>query len=152
MDQQSPEEQLEGFIERYNPEVAEQGRVALARMRELLPGAVAMVYDNYNALVVGFSPTPRPSDAIFSIALFPRWVTLCFLKGAGLADPHDLLQGEGKLVRHISLRDGVTLDSEVVLDLIERACAAAVPPFDDDPPGPLVIRSVSVKQRPRRPT
>jgi len=40
-----------------------------------------MVYDNYNALVIGFGPNDRPSLAIFSIVLFPRWVTLCFLQG-----------------------------------------------------------------------
>jgi len=38
-----------------------------------------MVYDNYNALVIAFSPNERPSDAIFSIALYPHWVNLFFL-------------------------------------------------------------------------
>jgi hypothetical protein len=31
------------------------------------PERFEMVYDNYNGLVVGFSPTERPSDALFSI-------------------------------------------------------------------------------------
>jgi len=39
-----------------------------------------MVYDNYNFLVIGFSPTERPSEAIFSIAMSPRRVSLCFLQ------------------------------------------------------------------------
>ena len=49
--------------------------------------AVEMIYDNYNWLVIGFSPTDRPSDAIFSLVLPPGRVTLCFLQGAGLPDP-----------------------------------------------------------------
>jgi len=30
-----------------------------------LRGATEMVYDNYNGLVIGFSPTEKPSLAIF---------------------------------------------------------------------------------------
>jgi hypothetical protein len=47
-----------------------------------LAGAIAMVYDNYNRLVVGFCPNERPSDAIFSLVLYPRRVGFCFLQGA----------------------------------------------------------------------
>jgi hypothetical protein len=48
-------------------------------MRKLVPGAIEMVYDNYNWLVIGFGPPERPSEAIFSIVLPPGKVTLCFL-------------------------------------------------------------------------
>ena len=33
--------------------------------------ALELVYDNYNALAIGYAPTERTSEAIFSIALFP---------------------------------------------------------------------------------
>jgi len=58
-----------------------------------------MVYDNYNALVIGFGPTERPSEAILSIVLYPRDVSLGFLQGAKLADPKKLLQGRGNQVQ-----------------------------------------------------
>src|SRR5579863_1981778 len=57
--------QLESFLDKYDPEVATFARRTLEKMRKLLPGAIEMVYDNYNWLVVGFSPTERPSEAIF---------------------------------------------------------------------------------------
>jgi hypothetical protein len=50
----SPESQLEQFIDRFSPEVAAQTRAVLKKIRERVPGAVQMVYDNYNALVIGF--------------------------------------------------------------------------------------------------
>ena len=62
-------------------------KAAVARMRKYVPDAVELVYDNYNALVVGFGPTERASEAVLSIALYPRWVTLFFLQGARLSDP-----------------------------------------------------------------
>src|SRR4051794_36251607 len=101
----SPEEQLESFIARFTPDIAAQVPVALEKMRSRLPGAIEMVYDNYNALVIGFCPTEKPSEAIFSIAVYPRSIALCFLQGAGLPDPDGLLQGSGNVARHLVLRE-----------------------------------------------
>ena len=84
----SPAAQLDAFLDKFTPDIAAQARIALRRMRARLPGAIELVYDNYNALAIGFSPTDRTSDAIFSIALFPRWVSLFFLmNGPRLRDP-----------------------------------------------------------------
>jgi len=147
----SPEDQLAGFIDRYAPEIGALARAALDRMRARLPGAVQLVYDNYNALAIGFGPSERASEAIFSIALFPRWVSLFFLQGASLRDPHRLLKGSGKVARHIVLETAQTLDEPAVRDLMDRALASAVKPVDNNGVGRLVIKSVSAKQRPRRP-
>ena len=63
--------QLNGFLAKYSPEVAALGRAVLRKMRQRLPGAIEMVYDNYNALAIGFIPTEHPLDAIVSVLLFP---------------------------------------------------------------------------------
>lgn len=147
----SPEKQLARFIAKYSPEIGTLARVALAKMRKRLPGAIQLVYDNYNALVVGFCPTDRPSDAIFSLVFYPRWVTLCFLHGVGLPDPNRLLKGSGSVVRHIVLHQPEDLDTPAVQELMNRALKRARVPMDESGPGRLVIRSVSANQRPRRP-
>ena len=51
-------------------------------MRKRLPTANELVYDNYNFFVIGYSPTERPSDSIFSIAARANGVGLCFIYGA----------------------------------------------------------------------
>src|SRR5262245_42391057 len=147
----SPTKQLDRFIDRYTPDIAAEARAVLARMRERLPGAVEMVYDNYNALVIGFGPTERPSEAIFSVVVFPRWVTLCFLQGAKVPDPQKRLQGKGKQVRHIRLNIADDLDTPGVRDLITRALEFAPKPIDGTGTGQLLIKCISAKQRPRRP-
>ena len=81
------QEQFEGFLSKYEPGVAAEAKKSLAKLRKLIPNAIEMVYDNYNALVVGFCPGMRPSEAILSIAVMPEWVSLCFLQGAKLPDP-----------------------------------------------------------------
>ena len=147
----SPEGQLDTFLDKYSPAVATLARACLARMRARLPGAVQLVYDNYNALAIGFGPSERAGEAIFSIALYPRWVTLFFLQGAGMPDPKQLLKGSGKVVRHIVLASAADLDQPSVQRLMAHALRRANPAIDPAAPGGLVIRSVSAKQRPRRP-
>jgi hypothetical protein len=150
MKKKSPEEQLAGFIAKYTDEIGDQARAVLDKMRALLPGAVEMVYDNYNALVVGFGATDRPSEAIISVVLFPRWVSICFIQGAKLPDPRGRLSGSGKQVRCIRLECAETLDEPAVRELIALAQEASPKPFDKTADRRMIIKSISAKQRPRR--
>ena len=151
MKTESAERQLDRFLDAYAPEVAQLARKGLAKLRKRLPHASEMVYDNYNALACGFGPSERVSDVIFSIALYPRHINFFFLQGAKLPDPDGLLQGEGSAVRHIRLEDEKTLDREDVKAMMATAMQMAKVPFDKDTKYKLVIKSVSAKQRPRRP-
>ncbi|MFZ1017728.1 MAG: hypothetical protein WAN39_07655, partial [Candidatus Cybelea sp.] len=112
-------QRLAEFVGRFSPDIARLARSALASMRTYLPGAFELVYDNAYALVVGFGPSERPSEALFSIAIYPRKVSLCFLYGARLADPERRLAGGGKQVRHIRLAGAQTLAERGIRALIE---------------------------------
>jgi hypothetical protein len=147
----SPERQLAGFLAKFTPEVSELAEAVLDKLRRRYPTALELVYDNYNALAIGFCPTERASDGIFSIALYPRWVSLFFLQGAALPDPAGLLKGSGKVAKHIVLPKLSMLDDPAVTALMSEAVARARVPFDPNGAHRLIIKSVSAKQRPRRP-
>ncbi len=147
----SPEAQLDAFLAKFTPEVERQARAVLGRMRARLPGAALLVYDNYNALAIAFGANDKLSGVVFSVALYPRWVSLFFARGVELPDPEALLQGTGKGIRHIVLKDIALFDNPAVEALIAEALARATPPIDQTKPGKLIIKSVSAKQRPRRP-
>jgi hypothetical protein len=148
----TPQTQLNSFLAKYNPEMRKLARAVLAKMRARLPGAFQLVYDNYNSLVIGFCPTEKPSEAILSIAVLPRWVSLCFLQSAGtLPDPKKLLKGEGKVARHLDLTAPGDFDNPAVQALIAQALKRSPKPIDPKASGKLIIRSISAKQRPRRP-
>ena len=148
----SPATQLAGFIAKFAPDIAAQIKAVRAKMRQRLPHAHELVYDNYNFFVIGYGPTERPSEAVFSIAAHARGVALCFLNGARLPDPKKLLRGEGSQVRSIRLPDATTLDHSAVEALIAAAIKSAPVPFDTAVRPRLIIRSISAKQRPRRHT
>ncbi|MGQ0559672.1 MAG: hypothetical protein ACT4OE_08835 [Sphingosinicella sp.] len=142
--------ELDALIDRCSPQVAALGRACLARLRTLVPGATQLVYDNFNALVIGFGPTGKPGHAILSLAFYPRWVTLFFFAGRFLDDPHGLLGGSGAKVRSIRIGDATTLDDPRVTALIAAAIDRAEPPFDPAAAAGLVIRAVSPNKRRRR--
>jgi hypothetical protein len=147
----SAEEQLASFLERYTPEICRLGEQAVAAMRRRYPTATVMVYDNYNALAVGFCPGEKASEAIFSIALYPRWVSLFFLQARGLADPEKMLRGSGTVARHIVLTSAADLKKPAIRNLMLDAEAIAKVSFPATGEGNVVIKSISAKQRPRRP-
>lgn len=146
------QQHLDKFLQKYSPEIEKLGHSAIAHLRKRLPGAVCPVYDNYNALAVGFGPEPKPSTLPLSIAFYPRWATLFFMFGSALPDPDGLLQGKGARIRSVRLVDGLrTLKSEPVDALITAAVLQAGWKLTPKAKGELVIKSSSAKQRPRRP-
>lgn len=99
--------------------------------------------------MIGYSPTERPSDAILSLVIFPKRVSVCFVQGKHLADPDGVLVGDGKQVRFIRLDAGAAiLDTAPLGALVAAAIAFGGEPFGGR--GRLVIRAVQKKQRPRR--
>ena len=144
------EARLTAFIEKFTPAMQKEIRSVRAAMRRRLPGAFELAYDNYNFFVIGYSPTERPSDAVFSIAASAKGVSLCFIQGAALPDPAGVLQGDGKQTRFIRLESAATLKRPEVEALVTAAIADAAAPFRKAAGGGLVIRSVSTKQRPRK--
>jgi hypothetical protein len=139
------------MIARYSPEVAAQLRRARAELRRHVPRGYEMIYDNYNALVFGFGPTARPSEIVFSVAGYPGWVTLFFARGPSLHDPQQLLEGSGTAIRSIRLKPFSRLRSQGVQALIRQALQKVAPAFADAPRRVTIVKSVSAKQRPRRP-
>ena len=146
----SPEAQLRAFIGKFTPEMGARIRAARRAMRSLLPGAVELVYDNYNFFVIGYSPGERTSEAVFSLAAQASGLTLFFLQGVGLPDPGRLLQGTGNKVRSVKLADATDLESPQLQALIKTACQRAKVPLKEGGHHRLIIKSVSAKQRPRR--
>ena len=146
----SVETQIAAFIDKFDPAVAAHIRACRAELRQLLPHAVEMVYDNYNFFVIGYGASERASEAILSIAAAANGVGLAFLHGATLPDPHALLQGGGKQNRFIRLPTLEPLRNPAVLALIEAAVAQSATPFPKSGGVYTVIKSISAKQRPRR--
>jgi len=144
------EQQLAGFIKKFDSKNAALIRSVRKVLRERLPTANELVYDNYNFFVIGYCSTERPSDCVLSIAAGANGVGLSFYYGATLPDPHKLLLGSGSQNRFIRIESTATLARPEVEELIAAAIAQAERPLPGSGRGKLVIRSISKKQKPRR--
>jgi hypothetical protein len=132
------------FLAAYGPDIT---RLALATRRMLLEeasGAWELIYDAYNAVAAGYSFTERPSDAFIHIAAYANWVNLGFNFGSSLHDPEGVLQGAGKLVRHVRISSPEDLESArgFVRQAIQMAKRPSVPVA-----GKTVVRAIYEKRR-----
>ena len=147
----TPAQQLAGFIGRFEPAIGRLVHAACTALRKRFPTANQLVYDNYNALAIGFSSTDRVSDVLLSLAVYARGVNLYFMYGARLPDPQHVLKGSGNRGRFIPLDSVAVLGRPAVAALIGAAVRQAKTPLGRTGRGRLLIKSVSKKQRPRRP-
>jgi hypothetical protein len=67
-------------------------------------------------------PVACLGDAPFGyVNVFTSHVNVGFFQGAALPDPAGLLQGTGKLMRHVKLRPGAATDASSLSRLVETA-------------------------------
>jgi hypothetical protein len=151
MNSPDPEPQVAAFLAKYSPAIEAQLKDARQRLRAFFPRGFELVFDNYNALVFGISPDERASNAFISIAGYPKWVTLFFLNGAALNDPNGLLEGQGRQVRSIRLANPSQMNEPGVEALIAQAALFHQPALLAAPAMATMVKTVVVKQRPRRP-
>jgi len=147
---ETPQQQLEDFVARFEPTMGKLIRDCRSVMCKRFPSANELVYDNYNFFVIGYCTTERPSDCVVSLAANSKGLGLNFYHGATLPDPHGILQGSGNQNRFVRLDGIAALSRPEVRELLDAAEAQADPPFGTKGRGKLIIRSVSEKQRPRR--
>jgi hypothetical protein len=143
--------QIRSFLAKYSAAIAADVQFARRALKRLVPRGFELVYDNYNTLAFGISPTPRAGGAIVSVAAYPQWVTLFFLHGKGLKDPDGLLQGSGTRVRSIRLAPVKLIDARPVQALLRQALEPHQAELAAAPRLSTLVKSVSAKQRPRRP-
>jgi hypothetical protein len=87
------------------------------------PDATEMVYSVY--AVVDLFTFGRPSDAFIHIVAYEKHVNLGFNQGAMLPDPHGLIAGTGKKIRHIRIASQE--DLKLPLRLYIRAAVRQAP-------------------------
>ena len=144
------EQQLKGFVDKFEPKYQALIRATRRALQKRLPTANELAYDNYNFFALGYCSSERPSDCIVSIAASANGVGLSFYHGATLPDPQRILLGSGNQNRFIRIESAEMLARPEVGALISAAVAQTKTPLPASGGGELIIRSISVKQRPRR--
>ena len=79
------------------------------------------IYEVYIVSLV-YGSTHRIKDAICYIGVIKDHVNLGFHRGTSLSDPNGLLEGDGKQMRHIKIRNMGDLLNPAIRGYIQEAC------------------------------
>lgn len=146
---ETPARQLATLIGRLEPAHRKLARTARAALRKRFPTAVELVYENFHALAIGYSPTEEMADCIVSVTINPMGARLTFLDGAMLPDPDHVLEGNGDQTRFIRLQSAATLTRPEVDALIRAAIAQSKHSLPPNGVGSTVIKTTAVHERSR---
>jgi hypothetical protein len=116
---------LDAVLATRSDEVAETLQSVCAAVRKAAPDACEHVFATY---VIGsvFTFTGKLGGAFCHPVAYENHVNLGFNHGTELNDPEGLLEGSGKLIRHIRIDDARVLKKSGVKDLIAQAVAQGV--------------------------
>ncbi len=116
---------IEALFALYSPDVQAISRMLRSSARQVMPTAHEFVYH----AAVNYAVSDSAFDRICYIAPQKNYVTLGFFFGSHLADPHNLLLGEGKRLRHVKVRS-LAEASNPALGLLMKAAWGDAPDFD----------------------
>jgi len=88
-----------------------------ALVRELYPDAVISVNGNFT----GYGSTTGYKGLVFVVSPHKAHVTLGLASGASLPDPAGLMEGSGRVHRHVKIRTDTDLDRPELRELMRTA-------------------------------
>jgi hypothetical protein len=100
-----------------------------AYILELKPDCNELLYHTH-ALTAVFSISEKVSDAFCMLPIYTHHLNLGFNRGTLLKDPHQLLTGTGKLVRHIDIKKPADYRNPKVKALLLEAIHFAIKDMD----------------------
>jgi hypothetical protein len=124
---------------------------------ELYPDANELIYDNYNAVAFGWSPTEKVGHTFCSVAVgrSSHNVHFGFYWGSKIADPRRLLLGKGNQYRYIIVRSKNDFPRAYIRRLLKEAYAYSLGLVESDKEtvkGATITKSISPVKREREKT
>jgi hypothetical protein len=119
---------------------------------KLYPEANELIYDNYNAVAFGWSPTDRVGDTFCSIAVgrSSHNVHFGFYWGSKISDPDGIFLGEGNQYRYILVKERKEFPKAYITKRVIEAYAYSLSKMKKGglvPGGATITKSISAKKR-----
>jgi len=105
---------IDAWLDARRGELGDMARRWFEVMRACGPDVRELLHDGHPTACVGES-------AFCYVNVFTAHVNVGFFLGAYLPDPHGLLEGTGKFMRHVKLRPGDPVDEAALKELIKSA-------------------------------
>ena len=120
--------EFDRMIGEFAPRVRELALASRALINDVMPRVVEVVWPDQKSAGYGTGPR-KMSEQFCWIMPYDEHVVLGFYYGSELPDPERLLEGTGKLMRHVKIRKSEDLENPALRTLIKRATKHRVPPL-----------------------
>lgn len=110
---------LATFLMNYSGAVRELVRSARALILAVMPDTIEQFDPSANLIAYGLDRSYK--GLICGITLHKAYINIMLAQGASLPDPEGLLQGTGKLARHIRIERLADLEAPEIRRLLETA-------------------------------
>src|SRR5215208_2151434 len=106
-----PPRELIDFLYRHDPGIQTLALGLRQVVLEEMAPCHEYIFQMRSKVVMLYGPTDRViKDAVCIVSVFTKQVNLGFTRGAEFKDPRGLLQGSGKKMRHLTLKELSELD------------------------------------------
>lgn len=145
---------LKKFLKPFNKEIQEIVFWLREFVWDLYPKTNELIYDNYNAVAFGWSPTDKVGHTFCSIAVgrTSNNIHFGFYWGNEIADPEKKLSGQGNQYRYILIKNKTDFPKTYIKKLLKEAYANSLEKVKDKHQmreGMTITKSVSAKKRER---
>jgi len=119
---------------------------------DIYPDSNELIYDNYNAVAFGWSPTDKVGDVFCNIAVgrSSHNVHFGFYWGSKISDPKKILLGNGNQYRYILVNDIKQFPKTYIKKLMKEAHSYSIGKMKEKTPslkGATITKSISAKKR-----
>lgn len=140
------------FLKPFDPEITELVLWLRGFVWDMYPTANELIYDNYNALAFGWSPTEKLGHTFCSIAVgrTSKNIHFGFYWGNEIADPKKLLIGQGNQYRYTLVKSKKDFPKAYITQLVKEAYANSLAKVKDPKQitqGNTITKSVSTAKR-----
>jgi hypothetical protein len=145
-----PNPNLKIFLEPYDEGIQKLTLELRDFITDLVPQANELIWDNYNAVAMAYSKSEKLKDAFCHIAVYSKHINFGFNRGAELTSTNLKLEGKGKLIRHISVKEIKSFPKKEIKNLISEAVGVSEERNNDladkNLPSKSIVMSISEKK------
>ena len=144
------------FLKPFPSEVQETALWLREFVWKLYPKTNELIYDNYNALAFGWSPTDRVGHTFCSIAVGRTSLNIHFgfYWGSQIADPEKKLIGNGNQYRYLLVKNKNAFPKTYIKKLLKEAFINSLLKVKDQKQimeSKTIVKSISSSKRKKKP-
>ena len=125
----STDSRFDEILAARSAEVAALARRVQALVRDTLPDLDWVPNHGQNGIGFGVNQYGHDGWGVGVIGVAKNWVTLGFMRGAQLPDPHGIVEGTGRNVRHVKVRTAQAFEErrDALIALLRAATGVSAP-------------------------